>query len=629
MSNDKPSVLVLSSDAELDNSIHSILHTDYEVLRAASVNESLSILDKHRPAVCLIDFSLAQGDGNLALSLIKKHKKNIVVILICPRDKRGDLFDSKLSNETFRTLFSPLAAGQTRLAVQAAFKQSKNQIYNSNISQARPVAQNTTASNKLIPILASIGVLTLAGLTWWFLQGKKDPSVININAQTNPTIDSAPQKPIIKNISPADTTANNIDENTDSPNINQQLLAAAQQALDSGRSFPPVKNNALSLYLEVINNDPSNSVANTALDQLAEIALGELDLHIASSNISQAKISINNARKLTSSSKLFSQRVETGLIHRKMLLVNNADLAFTDERLDEARSLINTAKGIFGDRDDDINSVIELLNSQQAGTQGNTEVNRLVNLTRDAISNRRLLSSGTRSARYYIRELEKLDSQTPELSLLRRNMSAALLAEARRGLANNDPNISQRYIDAAASYGADSKLINSAKQKLTELKTRIEQEQKLQERINEERLAQIQAESIASQTLPTQTAPSQTVPSIEKPVEPATVNIDPPVEITPKSLRVKLSDLTTVKRTDPVYPLSYEQQGLKGTTDISFTINKQGKTEDIKVINVKPDYAIEFGAAAIAAVTNWEFEPYQDTTNTVREANTKIRLRFE
>ena len=129
MSEEKTSILLLCSSSEVAESVLSILDSDYEVIRAKTLTQSFEILDSKRPPIAILDFAAATSMNGDTLKQLKKHKPELVTLLVCPRDKRDQLLESNLSNETYRVLFATLSPGQTRLAVAASLKHAKAKAY--------------------------------------------------------------------------------------------------------------------------------------------------------------------------------------------------------------------------------------------------------------------------------------------------------------------------------------------------------------------------------------------------------------------------------------------------------------------------------------------------------------------
>jgi protein TonB len=67
-----------------------------------------------------------------------------------------------------------------------------------------------------------------------------------------------------------------------------------------------------------------------------------------------------------------------------------------------------------------------------------------------------------------------------------------------------------------------------------------------------------------------------------------------------------------------IYPLSARAAGIEGSVSVKFTVNKEGKTENISVLSGPP----ELRKAAADAVATWTYRPYQRSGQPVAEDTT-------
>lgn len=96
--------------------------------------------------------------------------------------------------------------------------------------------------------------------------------------------------------------------------------------------------------------------------------------------------------------------------------------------------------------------------------------------------------------------------------------------------------------------------------------------------------------------------------------------------IAAESARVAgLDQLVRVRTVPARYPRRAEDRGISGWVDVEFTVNIEGKTEAIEVINAEPETV--FDNAAIVAVEQWEFEPKVFRGETIPQ-RTMARLSF-
>ena len=77
-----------------------------------------------------------------------------------------------------------------------------------------------------------------------------------------------------------------------------------------------------------------------------------------------------------------------------------------------------------------------------------------------------------------------------------------------------------------------------------------------------------------------------------------------------KEVKVKFNNAQTkaIERAQPKYPIQAARDRVEGYVKLSFDINENGETSDIKVIDESPEKV--FSEQAILAVTKWKYEPY-------------------
>jgi protein TonB len=82
--------------------------------------------------------------------------------------------------------------------------------------------------------------------------------------------------------------------------------------------------------------------------------------------------------------------------------------------------------------------------------------------------------------------------------------------------------------------------------------------------------------------------------------------------------------LTPLQRVEPVYPYRAQQAGIEGSVTVRFTINSEGRVENVEVIEAKPKR--QFERAAIQAVSKWRYQPRPGATDKLEQV---INLKFK
>ena len=88
---------------------------------------------------------------------------------------------------------------------------------------------------------------------------------------------------------------------------------------------------------------------------------------------------------------------------------------------------------------------------------------------------------------------------------------------------------------------------------------------------------------------------------------------------------VAASSLNRTKYVAPKYPRSAERRNLSGYVDVLFTVNVDGKVEDIEIRGSEPGDV--FVNSAIKAVERWEFEPVVENGAAVKK-RAGVRMMF-
>ncbi len=610
MSEEKSSILLLSTSSEVAESVQSILDSDYEILRAKTLTQSFEILDSKRPPIAILDFASATSMNGDTLEQLKKHKPELVTLLVCPRDKRDQLLESNLSNETYRVLFATLSPGQTRLAVAAALKHAKAKASEmpsskkATASTQKPVKTSTStttkaksSNSKLMPIIAGIGILALGGIGWMFMSGDKS--------------EKAPSTPETVEI-----------EKTPAQLEAESLSASAKEAFDSGIFFPPEENNALDSYSKILELDPNNFAAKKALLELSQSALGDVDLHIQNGSIQDAQASIDFARNLGSDRPEFLELIENSINEKKTALISSVEESLASGSFSDAASLVGVADSLFSND----NKILELkasIEEQQKSLDQASEINNLLNRSRDAINSNRLLAPNRNNAQYFINRLEALDPTNSSIPSLKRNLSSSLLIEARTAALDNDFVNAKRYVDSAARLGASPAAVSSERQRINSLEGKVEEEQLKQE---QEQQALEEQRLLAETQRQAQEQADAQAEAERKAEEERQAEI---LRLSTVPVDVQIGDLISVDKAPPNYPDSYQRRNIEGSATIGFTVQKNGIISNVRVISVEPESRTLFGEEAQEAVQKWSFQPYTDENGNNRIANSQVRIVFK
>ncbi|NWH03608.1 energy transducer TonB [Desulfobacter latus] len=85
--------------------------------------------------------------------------------------------------------------------------------------------------------------------------------------------------------------------------------------------------------------------------------------------------------------------------------------------------------------------------------------------------------------------------------------------------------------------------------------------------------------------------------------------------------------LTVISRVPPVYPFRAKAKAIEGWVSVAFTVNEQGRVEDIKILDAEPENI--FDDSVMQCVAAWRFKPGRVNQELVKtRARTRIRFKL-
>jgi protein TonB len=85
--------------------------------------------------------------------------------------------------------------------------------------------------------------------------------------------------------------------------------------------------------------------------------------------------------------------------------------------------------------------------------------------------------------------------------------------------------------------------------------------------------------------------------------------------------------LTVISRVPPVYPFRAKAKAIEGWVSVEFTVNEQGRVEDIKILDAEPEKI--FDDSVMQCVAAWRFKPGRVNRELVKtRARTRIRFKL-
>ncbi|WP_086983450.1 energy transducer TonB [Vibrio aphrogenes] len=80
-------------------------------------------------------------------------------------------------------------------------------------------------------------------------------------------------------------------------------------------------------------------------------------------------------------------------------------------------------------------------------------------------------------------------------------------------------------------------------------------------------------------------------------------------------------------RAEPAYPSRMLKRRVEGFVVMSFTINEQGRPEDIQVVQAEPSKA--FVRPAVQALRNWKYQPQIEGGKAVKQPGQQVKIEFK
>ena len=270
-----------------------------------SMQEAVGLVQKHRFGVLITDLVAEEREVMEITHILSTYSPNLVCIVIADRAHAHDLMSLVNSGYIYRFLLKPVAAGQTRLTVQAALRQHHTLRQNpprpplplpdSQVEEDEGEEESYGVMDVLEDILednehlrslflggAALVVALALALTWYF-SGDDEPTVIE-------SVISEPEPaPLIP--SPVETGV------VESEEI-QPLLQSAMVALQEERWVAPEGDSALFYYKEVLAVDSANEEASQGLDRLTEIMLAQAERALQADEFENAIAFVQSARSI-------------------------------------------------------------------------------------------------------------------------------------------------------------------------------------------------------------------------------------------------------------------------------------------------------------------------------------------
>ena len=166
----KSTVLVVDDDATFRGTLAEAVHAwGYRALEAATLAETLTIVDRQRPSAVLLDVKLPDGSGISVLDTLKKRLPELVIIIITGYGANNDAFEAGVRH-AYGYVTKPIDHAEVRSMLDEALKGSMAR-WNAGVSErrfgsgkskrGRPQRQTTAPLGNLI-----VTTMKLLGLSY-------------------------------------------------------------------------------------------------------------------------------------------------------------------------------------------------------------------------------------------------------------------------------------------------------------------------------------------------------------------------------------------------------------------------------------------------------------------------------
>jgi ActR/RegA family two-component response regulator len=169
----KSTVLIVDDDATFRGTLAEAVRSwGYRALEAATLAETLTIVDRQRPSAVLLDVKLPDGSGISVLDKLKKRSPELVIIIITGYGTNKDAFEAGLRH-AYGYVTKPIDQAEVRSMLDQALKDRtvvrERRLGSRNSKRGRPQRQTTVPLGKLI-----VSAMKLLGLGYKDIVSESD-----------------------------------------------------------------------------------------------------------------------------------------------------------------------------------------------------------------------------------------------------------------------------------------------------------------------------------------------------------------------------------------------------------------------------------------------------------------------
>jgi hypothetical protein len=388
LASDIVELVVLTADDAFLQTLREAVGGARRLWHVPSADKVSDLLVAGEVGIIVIDVQALHEGAGIFVQQIKRQFPDLVLVAAGHRDDETTLARLISSGMVYRFIHKPMSPARARLFAEAAIKKYEDQRRRASEMPLRKSASSGGRTWLIGGIIAAAAVV--AAIAWIAHRSGSEEAAL------------APAADAVK--SPANDSA---------------LRARAQAALSANRLSEPPGDNALELYSQLQARNPADANARSALAEVKERLLARAENALLEERLDEAAAAIEIARK---------SGVEGGRI------------AFLTAQLAKSREQIKTAQAqVQAQQQSRARAEPKTGAAQIPATAGPEEdkVTPLLNLAAQRMADGHLIDAND-SARAYILEALRIDSQNGAALEAKRALATKLLEETRRAIDRRD-----------------------------------------------------------------------------------------------------------------------------------------------------------------------------------------------
>jgi protein TonB len=673
------SALVFSHDAALASIIKRVADGRYPLRVINEWQDLIRLVKADVGRIVLLDVDALTRPVDKALAELNHSAEWLVIVIAAKQHEAQDFMRFWSERKIHRLLIKPAALGITRLLFESAVARylELRELHEETDSLEIPPGLRNYGEKKGLKLLhagpaAAVvlailgGVLYATGNLPFFstddggsvTSGSSVAADVNVRPPANRAELDAPQA--------ADTTPPTAPSVAPIPAIDpfRDLVAAAGRAELAGRLTAPVGDNALDYYLEILSDAPTHAAVREKLDRLLEQLYMQAEAEFLDGDLDGAEQTLDHIQRADAASSrlrfLREQLVQARETAETLAAAQAATLAA------EAAAAAAAARA---SSPPPVQAPVAVPESRPPA-RTNAELASMLTLVERRLEQNQLITPEGDSARDYLQRAVSLDPNHAEVTAAVARLRAMLVAAAEAAFAAGELADADTLVSAAHEFGPMTAELDRLRVSI--LNAQLEQIERVlaqlaaqtAERIEQGRLVggedsaaallaqlrmrdatyapigRLEAELGAAVTSATRTAIaagnwsraeallSGMSDAALDPQGAAVLRLEldrQSRQATYLAAPVPVGELELLRAANAEYPRAALQLGTTGWVELDFTVDAEGQTRDIVVVEAEPPGV--FDDAAATAVGRYRFAPFEQD-GTVYERRARVRLRF-